>query len=269
MINNLPSLIISQHTIISTLRMILLVLAISVFNSHLSYSQGEDYVVTLKGDTIKGKLILHIRTLQQSATLKTAEKKHVYKVYQLLGAGKADGTIYHTKKILGVYQFAQLVKPGYLSYYLYTGDETTSQPFSLQVLIKSDGTEKTFSSLVFKKRVGDFLSDCETVKENFDNDLYTRKDLDQLIGDYNDCIAEQTLVRSKPVDHDKMAILKSLQQAVETEKSVKDKKGVLEMLTDVEGKLNNNQPIPGYLVDALRKRLEGHPELMKSLEALL
>ena len=253
------------------IKITMLLLAISFFNIHLSFGQNQDYVVTTKGDTITGtKLFLHVRgQLQQTASMKTEDKKYNFKSYQLIAAGKADGTIYHTKKILDRYQFAKLMKAGYLSYYLYSSEDQTTEPFSLQVLIKSDGTEKTFSSLAFRKRVSDFLSDCKLVKDNFENDVYTRKDLDQVIDDYNNCIEEQTLARSKPVDRNKMATLVALQKAVDEEKSLHDKKGIQEMLDDIKGKIEENEAIPGYLADALKSKLEGHPELLNSLEALL
>ena len=241
-----------------------------LFISHNGFAQEEDYVVTVKGDTIRGKLTINVRwNMPQSATIKVGKKKQYFEVYQLKAAGKKDGTIYHTIKILGKYRFAELVKGGYLSYYLYSSDEPNSVPFGYQVLVKRDGTQKSFSTLAFKKSVRTFLEDCPTVKSNFNNDLYARKDLDKIIDDYNSCIVNNTLELAPKADADKIALLKKLMKQVNRETSITDKSEIQEMLKDIEERLSKNQAIPGYLSDALKKKLEGYPDLLTTADELL
>ena len=241
-----------------------------LFISHNGFTQVEDYVVTVKGDTIKGKLTISVRwNMPQSATIKVGKKKQYFEVYQLKAAGKRDSTIYHTIKILGKYRFAELVKGGYLSYYLYSSDEPNSVPFGNQVLVKRDGSQKSFSTLAFKKSVRSFLEDCPTVKSNFDNDLYVRKDLDKIIDDYNDCINNNTLELVPEADADKIALLKTLMKQVNRESSITEKDEIQEMLGDIGERLKKNQTIPGYLSDALKKKLEGYPDLLATADELL
>ena len=238
--------------------------------SHNGFGQEEDYVVTVKGDTLKGKLTLSVRwNMPQSATIKIGKKKQYFEVYQLKAAGKKDSTIYHTIKIIGKYRFAKLVKGGYLSYYLYTSDEPNSVPFGSQILVKRDGSQKSFSTLVFKKSISSFLEDCPTVKSNFDNNLYARKDLDKIIDDYNGCINNNTLEIAPEADADKIALLKTLMKQVNRESSITDKDEIQEMLEDIGERLKKNQAIPGYLSDALKQKLEGFPDLLTTADELL
>lgn len=240
------------------------------------FAQESDYVVTIKGDTIKGDLVIHLRSGKpQSASIKTADNKQLFKVYELQGAGKADGTVYRTKKILGKYQFAQLIKEGYLSYYMYSAEEIQAEKFSLPVLIKRDGQTQTFSNMVFKKRISEFLDDCETVKLKFDNNAYKRKDLLKIIDEYNDCIEQKTNRRERkpvtagPVDQDKLNRVKELVQAANQEASLAKQSEILEMLHDVEQKVENGEAIPGYLAGALKENLADYPDLLALLEAIL
>lgn len=276
MLQKIPNIHFSSKSLLFVLKTFLILIGLISIVSNEVYAQS-DYVVTLKGDTIQGKLVLHLRSgVLQTASLKTEDEKLTFQVYELLGAGKEDSTIYHTKKILGKYQFAQLVKEGYLSYYLYSEEELQSQKFTLQVLIKRDGEAQTFSNIVFKKRVSTFLDDCATVKLNFENNVYKRNDLFRIIDEYNECIERQTnnqltlnSLEDVQLDQDKLSQFQKLEKAVNQSTALDNKNEILDMLDDVEQKLKSGQDIPGYLKEALKNNLESHPDLLALLETII
>ena len=248
---------------------------LSLISVNPAFAQLEDYLVTAKRDTLYGKVYINFRKGKlQTATVKNDDGKKIYQVYQVLEIHKVDSTIYEAKKILDKYQFAKLVKPGYVGYYLYSQEEVTADKFNLQVLIRADGDYVTFSNMAFKKRVSEFLADCEAVKVNFEDGKYKIKDLDQILDDYNDCIDVRTKDRmiltqgnitTTEENTTKITEVDSLIASVKATEKLPNQSEVVDMLNDVRQKLSNNEALPGYLVGALKGALENNDDLLAQL----
>ena len=264
------------------IKLLSLALMFAVITSEQSWAQEEEvegYVAKVNYDTIYGKVSLHIRKGQlQQVSVKNDDGRENFQVYQVLGCRTEDGSIYHTKKILGKYQFAKLVYPGYASYYYYTTEEMTTESFTEPVLIKPDGEYVTFSALAFRKRVSEFLGDCEAVKLKIENGEYKRKDLEKILDDYNSCISSQTEMRAlakagKPsLSGDEMANVEKFSRfinKVAVNKEFNGDEELMEMLNDVKEKLSTKAPIPGYLSGAITDKLKDHQTLIKEFNTLI
>ena len=239
----------------------------------------ESYVVNLKSDTIYGKVVIHIRKGQmQSVSVKTEEDKLNFKVYQVLAVATDDGSIYHTKKILEKYQFAKLVYPGYASYYLYSSEEVAADKFTQQVLIKPDGQHVTFSSLAFRKRVAEFLGDCEAVQLKIEEGEYKRKDLEAILDEYNSCIISQTEMRAQAIakaptlstsEQAKIDAFAGFVQKVAKMDEFNGNKELMDMLNDVQSKLTDKESIPGYLKGAIKEQFGDQTDLVEEFDRLI
>jgi Golgi nucleoside diphosphatase len=146
------------------------------------------------------------------------------------------------------------------------------------VLIRADGDYVTFSNMAFKKRVSEFLADCEAVKVNFEDGKYKIKDLDQVLDDYNDCVDVRTKERiiiannkiaTSEENTTKITEVDSLIVSVKASEKLPDQSEVLDMLNDVRQKLSDNEAIPSYLAGALKGALEKEDDLLAQLETIL
>lgn len=239
------------------------------------FSQNNDHIITLKGDTLIGKISISTTDKAvQRVTVKNGKDKKHFKAYELKGITKGNN-VYHTIKISNKYQLGMLVKDGYLSLYKYVNSESSSSnEFSESILIKKDGAQMEVPNLGFRKQLGDFLGDCETVQVALTNKEYSKGDLLKLIDDYNTCIEEKTaqMNSTKPainLNPEKSKLITSLISEINNNDSLEDRVSILEMLNDLDTKVKTGATIPGYLKNALRDSLKSHSELTKQLNEIL
>lgn len=248
-----------------------LILVALLFCTAAAIAQNQDYVVTLKNDTIHGKVVISKYSDQiQQVTVKGEQKKSTFKVYQVKSISNRHG-IYHTLRIRGQYQLALLIKEGYLSYYKYSGNPTsTSLIFETPLLYKKTTEAIEVPNIGFKKQMKVFLSDCEATLQKFEADEYSRNDLEKVVDEYNQCIA----IRTEQINEQRIVAVKEssmadeideISDAVSISSSIKDKVELLEMLADVQKKLKNGESIPSYLIGALKNKLTEEPELSSKL----
>lgn len=243
--------------------------------SSLAWSQT-DMVITLKGDSLTGKasIVGNRGNAIQTIILKNGKNKVKFKVYEVKSLLKGDN-IYHTRKINGKYQLGLLVKEGYLSIYKIMGSEATaSNDFSDFVLLKLDGDQLVVPNILFKKYVNRFLGDCPTISKGFENGKYKKEDLDKIVDDYNNCIADNTKKANakKPVvslNSGKVKQIEELISAIKEEGNLPDIDTVLEMLNDLKGKIKEGAKVPGYLVNALQDSLKANVDFTEQLAQIL
>lgn len=250
-------------------------LLILAFVAITSYSQGQDQVITLQGDTLTGDVSISFSNkLAQIVTLKNGKDKNHLKAYEIKSLLKG-GETYHTIKIDGKYQLALLEKQGYLSLYKYVSNESSSsRGFTESILIKQDGPQRTVPNLGFKKQLGSFLDDCESVRLALNGKKYGKSDLHQIIDDYNLCISEKTalLNSGKPqinLNPGKSNNVEALMNAIKDNNDIEDKESILEMLDDLDSKIKKGATIPGYLKSALQNSLKNYQELTDQLNKIL
>ena len=246
-------------------------LVLVAFIASTTIAQDKEYAITLKNDTIYGKVIISSNQgLGQQILVKNGKKKTNFKVYQLKSINTKRG-IYHTLKIKGQYQMAKLEKAGYLSYYNFSGNSSTSSLlFDTPILIKRSGEQMEIPNLGFKKHIARFLSDCDNVSTNFENGVYSKGDLNKIIDDYNQCIADRTVAyNDKNVKFEKSQNkadqIDEIIKSINSSSKISDKKELLEMLGDVKSKLKSNEKVPRYLIGALNDKLASEPQLLKQL----
>ncbi len=248
---------------------------LSLLTSFSAFGQT-DQLITLKGDTLTGKTSVSFNrsTAMQTVTIKNGQDKQHFKIYEVKLLTKGKG-VYHTFKINGKYQLALLVKEGYLSIYKIMNSEvSTSTAFEIVILIKKDGSQLVVPNLGFKKYMAKFLSDCKTVAKGFSENAYKKSDLEKIVGDYNNCIAENTVDFNKRKveinqSPQKVEQIMGLTTTIKKDGNLADLEAVLEMLDDLKNKFDKGSSVPAYLKAALQNSLKNNAAYLDALTKIL
>ena len=223
-------------------------------------SFGQDFLVTTKGDTLRGEIKpLVYGTDKKVQVTEAGKKKVVYSIFQVKSYS-LKGETYQPVKGPSGYTFMKLIKSGYLSLYAFQSDNQVN--FDGTFLLKKDGDGIELPNLSFKKGMKKFLDDCPAVVGKIDSDELNKKDLDKIIDQYNSCIENRT------VDHEKIIAKRTeqsknmtawdvLEAKVKTQPDFEGKNNALEMIGEIKGKISSSQKIPNFLLEGLKSSLNG------------
>jgi hypothetical protein len=219
---------------------------------------AQDYVVTSKGDTLMGEVKPLFYGVDKKVQLnQEGKKKVVYPMFQVRSF-VYKGEIYQPVKGPEGYTFMKLQKSGYLSLYSYQLPNQIT--FDGQYLLKLDGKGTEVPNISFKKAMEKFLSDCPAVAEKIDNGDFSKKDLHQIIDEYNACIDDNT------VDHGKIIAVQQstekvisvwdiLEGKVKAEADFEGKSNALDMISEIKSKVARSEKVPNFLVEGLKSTL--------------
>lgn len=251
-------------------------LIISLFALYMSVNlqaQNDDFIVTINNDSIYGKVSLYNYKGQQ-IQLKRGKEKDNFKPHQIKQMIYKDD-VYHPIKIRNQYQLAKLLMPGYLSLYKFSEDpHAPILNFDTPVLVKITGEHLEIPNKGFKAGMGEFLQDCEVVVSNLETKKYKRNNIEPLVTDYNKCISENTSVVKNTIAEEKINVKKiigfeSIKERIMDSSKIQNKDDVIEMLTDVQSKIETNNTIPTYLINTLKKTLSADADLLSMFNSFL
>jgi len=239
--------------------------------STLEHAQAQDFVVTTLGDTVRGEVKPLFFSVDKKVQLKGADKKKtVYPMFKVL-AFQYKEEIYQPVKGPEGYTFMKLRKEGYLSIYNFQLPNQAS--FDGLYLSRKDGTGMEVPNLSFKKFMKNFLEDCPSVVEKIDNGDLGKRELDQIVDEYNECINDKT------IDYGKLAAEKEVQdkiinawdileEKVNSQSDFEGKKDALDMIKEIKSKISRSENIPNFLLDGLKDSL-GQDTFKEELENAL
>lgn len=129
------------------------------------------------------------------------------------------------------------------------------------MLKKMDGASLVVPNLGFKKYVSRFLEDCPDVSTKVSEGQLGKKNLSQLIHEYNECIDQRTpdhgaLIARQGQQNKKISAWVALEEKVKS-KEFGDKNNALEMIAEIRKKIQREETIPNFLLEGLRNSLEG------------
>ena len=228
-----------------------------------------DYLITTKGDTLRGKISLSSLGKIEQAVVKGSRKTAVpgtavREIY-------LRGVRYKPVQFAGAIKFMQIKTEGYLSLLAFQPDGLMN--YDGRLLQKKDGSLIEVPSLTFKKQMSAFLKDHESLATQIQDGTLGRGDLDKIISEYNSFITGKTAsikaqAQIEGKQKSKLDLLTDLRNDMGT-KEFEAKQNALDMLTDIEGKIKANSEIPSYLTNGLKEILKGNTDLLSKLETLL
>lgn len=214
---------------------LLLFLTVITFSSN-----GQDFVVTNKMDTIYGDISFD--SFSNDLSLKNKIDKYTLKPYQINSVHYKNDIykpiVYNKTRV-----FAKAIINGDLNLYLIRPEK--EYEFSIKILLKKNGDILEVSKIGFKKYVSDFLVECTDLSTKIKDGTYKLGNLNTIIEEYN---TQCSTINSDP---DSISELKDLYQ----------------LLSDIYSKLDQNEPIPPYLKKALKEY--ENQDLKRLIEKLL
>lgn len=246
----------------------LLILAISLSCSQVG---AQDYVITNKGDSISGQLKPLLYGPEKKVQVTTTDKKkEVYSMFQVRRYSFKD-EIFEPVKGPDGFAFMKLVKSGYLSLYNYQLPNQVT--FEGSYLFRRDGKGMDVPNISFKKAMKAFLKDCPTVVDKIDNGELNRKDLNEIIDTYNNCIGKNTInheavAAAQAVQAKSISAWDALENQVKEAADFDGKPNALEMIQEIKGKISRGEKIPNFLADGLKNALKDE-SFQPALEAAL
>lgn len=221
-------------------------------------SHAQDYLITSKGDSLTGQIKPLFYGVDKKVQVITADKKkNVFPMFQVRIFRYKD-ELYQPVKGPDGYTFMKLIKPGFLSLYNYQMPNQVT--FDGIYLLRKDGKGIDVPNLSFKKYMKKFMEDCPDVAKKIDDGTYGKKELNQLIDEYNACIDGKTIDHEKvlaqqAVQTKSISAWDTLEDKVKAQSDFEGKTNALEMIQEIKGKIARSEKIPNFLVDGLKNSL--------------
>jgi hypothetical protein len=250
----------------------------SVFSFFLALSsltaglgQSQDYIVTMKGDTLKGDVKLLTYDRLDQVQLRVDKMKTMYSALQVKSIFK-KGWYYRSVQIDNSIQFMQILKDGYLSLLGFREGNLTT--YDGRYLLKKDGRGMEVPNLGFKKNISVYMEDCPEVVKQVREEKLKRSDVEKIVDEYNQCMDQKTqgviqATEVKQISTEKSVVINALRTKVSDLEDFSGKQDVLDLLNDISAKLVSQQNIPNYQVETLKSLLKEKDSVKEELEKVL
>lgn len=235
------------------------------------WADGQDYVLTAKGDSIPGQVKPLAFGIEKKVQVTDASKKKQTLAIFQVKEYHFKGDTYRPIKGPDGYSFMKLIKDGYLSLYYYQlPNQVTYDGTYMQ---KLDGKGTDVPNLGFKKAMKNFLKDCDAVVDGIESGELTKRNLNEIIDQYNNCIQNNTVTKEKAVavrveQKKTMGPWDVLEEKVKSETDFDGKQNALDMIQEIKGKISRSEKIPNFLIDGLKSSLS-QDTLKEALENAL
>ena len=247
---------------------LLIPMLIGIGFAHPAIAQdSEGYVVTLKGDTLRGTVHILSYDLMDRVSVKGNGKKKNFTAVEVRGVF-IDSAQYLAVQFENMIRLMKVIKSGYLSLYAYKLENQHS--FDGRLFVKMNGAKLEIPNIQFKRLISEFLEDCGRTSEKVKSGDFGRNEIEAIVDDYNNCVKEQNKTttilasNSSPLT-DAIFTLRTKVQNSELEA----KKDVMDLLASIETKARLNEAVPGYQKEGLKSYLSGKPEFEADLNKVL
>lgn len=219
---------------------------------------AQDYVVTVTGDTLRGN-VKPINFGEGKKVVVIDAQKHktsvpIFKtrMYSL------KGETFQPIRMENGYQYMKLLKSGYLSLYAFV--PTQQSAYDGRYLVKADGQGMEVPNLSFKKMMSNFLTGCPDVVTKVENGDLTKRDLDKIIDEFNECIQNRSYIQpasaeKKTVPAKATTAWDALETKIKEHADFEGKSNALEMITEIKNKVRHSEKIPNFLTEGLSNTL--------------
>jgi len=244
---------------------------ISIFflTSYFAVAQT-DYVVTLKADTLRGEVrILSYDNIDRVQVAKDGKKESFTALEVLIV--NLDSAFYKAVKYENKVVLMKVIKSGYLSLYAYRLPNMSS--YDGRFLLKMDGNSMEMPNLGFKKVMANFLEDCLELSAEIKKGTLGKSKITQIIDDYNSCIGKRTVQPAAPtiveeVTKVQLEAIKKLSDKI-NELSFDTKQDALDILRDIQNKVEKKENVSNYQIDGLQSTLKDQPSVAVELKNLV
>jgi hypothetical protein len=229
----------------------------------------KDYLVTVKGDTLTGKVMVQQNGNIEQVLIKVDRRQTfpATAVREILMRGDR----YKPVQFSGAIKFMKIITDGYLSVLGF-------QPpgimyYDGRLLQMRDGRLLEVPTIGFKKQMSNYLKDYTELATKIEEGDLDRKDLDQIVNEYNAFISSKTTTlqvqaKTETVQRSKLEMLSDIKKSVE-QSSMDPKQDLIDMMLELEGKIKDNKQAPAYLLKLISDRLQILPDLSAKFDELV
>lgn len=234
-------------------------------------ASAQDYVVTAKGDTIHGEIKPLLYGAEKKIQVNQPGGKKIFSILDTKQFRYKDELYFPVKGPSG-YAYMKLIKGGYLSLYAFQPTGQTS--YDGLYLLKMDGSSMEVPNLGFKRQMGRFLEDCENVSQMIEEGSLSRRELDQVIDLYNECIDKKSskleiAIAQRKENNIKVSAWDNLEDEIKEHADFEGKATSLEMIAEIKNKLSRSEKIPNFLLEGIKSMLASQADLKPELEKAL
>lgn len=250
--------------------MVKLFFSVSLFFISMCASAQIDYVLTLQGDSIAGKVTLNSTSVLDRVQINTGTGKVNLTAMQVkeVNIGKE---IFEPVQLGDRIRFMKLIKSGFMSLYAYKVEKEPD--YAGRLLRKLDGSSVDVPILTFRGALVNFLKECYDVSEKVKSKELGRNELPLIVDMFNACMAEKTESRFNAGkaeisrDNKRLFIMEFIRKIDAS--SIGNKSEVVQILNDMLSKIEDNQLVPRYQIEALKEYLKGDKDLQDQMDQLL
>ncbi len=245
-------------------------LLLSIYFPFLMFSQAicqHQYIVKLNGDTIYGKLSINLYQDNSKFMYFKPNDEGMSRIYpyNTKSVYYSKDRIYKSVALNNQRLFMEVKHEGKLSLYTYTRYHSSSTTIiTSTVALKHDGQAIEIPSLGFRKAVAEFLRDCPELEQKILNKEYKSRDLQKIANFYDSCEIQDPFLQK--VETPELMELDKLRQVIKRSNSLSKKNEALEILIDMERRLQGTDKIPGYLWNALMAAVDEDRQIKKQVE---
>jgi hypothetical protein len=229
-------------------------------------SFGQDYIVTLRSDTVKGEVKLLSYDLMDRLQLAEGKKKTTYTALQVRRAS-INGEQFAPVKLDNSIRMMKVLRTGFMSLY---GHRVQGQSnFDTRILQKIGSATIEVPNIGFKKFVGALVEDCPLVSDRIKSGDFNRNNVDAMVDEYNACIAdlnqkrmETTTVKTPATD-----VVEEMRSKVNAS-DIANKSEVNDLLNSIAEKVKKKETVPAYMKDGLKGYIGEREDLKADMEKL-
>ena len=244
-------------------KFLLSILCLSI--STMSFSQ--DYIVTIKSDTIFGNVKLLSYDLLDRVQVTSNKKKSNLTALQVRRVS-IKGEQYAPVKLDKSIRLMKILKTGYLSLYAHRAQGQGT--YDSRIIQKVGLNALEVPNIGFKKYIGELVADCPSVSEKVSNGDYDRHDLDQMIDEYNACISDYNNRRMAAAATASSPVVELINQMKTklASSDISNKTDANDLLNSISDRYKKNEAIPGYMREGLKGYLNSNEDLKADMEKL-
>lgn len=232
-------------------------------------SFGQDYVITMKSDTIKGEArVLSYDLLDRVQVSEEGKKKKTTYTALQVRSARVNGEEFVPVKYENAIRMMKVIRTGYLALYTFRAPGQTS--YDIRVLKKIGTEAMEVPNMGFKKFVSELLADCPIVSEKVKNGDYDRYHVENMVDQYNECIGESSARRIEVAKQESTPAT-DLIDKMKGKVSASDlgnKAEVNDLLTSIGDKVKKKEPVPAYMREGLKGYLNSNEDLKADMEQL-
>ena len=222
------------------------------------------FLITTKSDTIEGEIRIMSYDKIDRVQISNKGKKEVYTALQVLIVN-IDSMNYKPIQKDNTIRLMKVLKSGYLSLYAFIYPNQFM--YDGRYLVRLDGTTMEVPNLSFKKIMANYLEDCPEVSEKVKKGELGKSDINTIIDEYNICVEKLKPVSTATATSEELKALQSLSAKV-NELDFDTKGDAIDILNDLQTKLQKKEKISKYLVGSLETALKDQPTLAEDLTKL-